>query len=265
MESHEARPDVYPYLLACLGPLLPLYLAGAERLWSRAKVSVATVSTLILISLAPLVAPWTDVSRGEWDRAVMSAAQIYVAVVLTQLGAIRSRALRTSLLLFALLPGLFAVGTEGLNELNSTLVASLRRVPAGLVPAAVSPELYDLALKVGEEVSRAGKPLVVDPWMERFVHLYLRNPRPGDVVVAPSVTPEYVACALLRSGLTRATAVTYVDLVGLQEVEVSEILCSEVKLPGGRVRVPLLIEEVASYGPVKVVEVWLVSTSNEHI
>ena len=262
LESHEARPEVYPYLLACLGPLLPLYLAGAERLWGRAGVSVATVSTLVLISLAPLVAPWTDVSMGEWDRAVKSAVQIYVAIALTQLGTIKSRALKTSLLLFALLPGLFAVGTEGLNELNSTLVASLRRMPTGLVPAAASPELYDLALRVGEEVSKVGRPLVVDPWVERFVHLYLRNPRPGDVLVVPTVTPEYLACTLLRSGLSRATAVTYADLGGLREVDVSEVLCSGVRLPAGRARVILLIEEVASYGPIKVVEVYILGMPN---
>jgi hypothetical protein len=44
--------------------------------------------------------------------------------------------------------------------------------------------------------------------MERFVHLHVRNPKPGDILVASLPTPYYIACALLSWNTGKAYVIS---------------------------------------------------------
>ncbi len=260
-ESLTFREWVYPYILICLGPLIPFFLLGIERFWGRAKVSIATASTLVALSLSPLLTPLTDFSGGEWDRLLMSASPFIVALAVPQLSLMRSRVAKIIFLVFLTLPGFLAVSTEGLNNLNSVLVSSLWRMPAGIVPTPGILEIYDQALEVAEEISRLGKPVVTGPWVERFVHLYLRNPRPGDIIVVPRTTPEDVACALLLNNLSRAYVITINKWGEVIEVVTSDSSCLEDLAVGSETRVEVVVKEVSSRSFFKILEVVITRNS----
>jgi hypothetical protein len=202
-ENLGDRPGPYAYILVGFGPLIPLYLIGAEKHWGNAKVSIATATTLIALSLAPLATPWTDFSGNEWDRLLMSAFQVFTAVSLTQLDLIRSRAAKAALIAFLTLPGFFAIGPPGLNHLNSTLLKSLRRYPPGMTPAPPDPSQYDDLMDIAQKAAQAGRPVIADPLAESFIHLHTPNPKPGQIIAAQP-TPEAAACTLLAQNITKA-------------------------------------------------------------
>lgn len=202
-ENLKDRPGPYAYILIGFGPLIPLYLIGAEKHWGKAKVSIATATTLIALSLAPLATPWTDFSGNEWDRLLMSAFQVFTAVSLTQLDLLRSRAARALLIAFLTLPGFFAIGPPGLSYLASPLFSSLRRYPQGMTPAPSDPSQYDDLMDIAQKAAQTGVPIVADPLAERFVHLYKPNPKPGQIIAAQP-SPETAACTLLAQNITKA-------------------------------------------------------------
>lgn len=252
------RELVIPYILICLGPVLPLYFAGVERLGNRARVSTATTTTLLALSVIPLIAPWTDVTGSEWDRVLMSASQVVISVAISQLGLLKGRVARAALLALIITPGALAVGTEGLNSLNSALTSSLKRMPPGMVPAAPTPEVYDAALKVAEEVSKVGRPIVVSYWFDRFVHLYVRNPKLGDIVVVADVSPQQVACVMVYGNLSKAYVVAYSKWGEVVEVDISREFCGNGFLVvGNKLHVELVVEEKLVESLFRVLEVHL--------
>jgi hypothetical protein len=133
----------------------------------------------------------------------MSAFQVSTAVSLTQLDLIRSKAARVLLLAFLTLPGFFAIGPPGLNNLDSPLFSSLRRYPQGMTPAPSDPSQYDDLMDIAQKAAQTGLPIVADPLAERFVHLYKPNPKPGQIIAAQP-SPEAVACTLLAQNTTKA-------------------------------------------------------------
>jgi hypothetical protein len=251
----EERPGVYPYILIGFGPLIPLYLLGVEKFWGRAKVSIATVSTLVAISLTPLMMPWTDLSRNEWDRLLMSACQVIIAVSLTQLNLMKSRTAKALFLFFIILPGFFAVGPEDLNFLNINLTKSLNRYPLGMIP--YPSVFYDNALEIARKASEAGRPIIVDRLIERFVHLHVRNPRPGDILVASPPTPYYIACAILSLNTNRTYLITDTNWTNPLQVEVST--------SGGKLLVQLEIKKLYSSGPYMLLEISLKEVIKEEL
>ena len=258
-EGFRFREWVYPYLLICLGPLIPFFLLGVESFRGVGRVSVATASTLIALSLAPLLIPWTDISGSEWDRLLMFASPLVIAVSVPQLSLLRCRAAKALLLAFIIFPGFSAVSTEGLNALNQTLVKSLWRAPAGISPATTSPEIYDQALEVAGRIPHISKPVVVDPWMERFTHLYLRNPKPGDILVVPEASPEYVACTLLNNNLSKTYAITYAGWGEVVEVKTSKEYCvGDLRPAGNETSVRMAVKEIYSKNVFRIVEVTIV-------
>jgi hypothetical protein len=206
-EALTERPSTYPYVLICLGGLAPLYLAAVERLWGRVPLSVAFSLLLLAIGLAPLLLPWSSLSGAEWDRVLMSASHIVVALSTSQLWVLRGRAVKAAYILFLVTPGVFMVGPEGVNDLNSVLASALKRFPSGLAPAAPDPSIYDAAVRIALKASEAGKPIVTNPWMERFIHLHIRDPKPGEVIVVPWTSPQHVLCSMILNNLSRVVTV----------------------------------------------------------
>jgi hypothetical protein len=189
----------------------------------------------------------------------MFASPLVIAVSVPQLSLLRYRAAKALLLAFMIFPGFLAVSTEGLNALNQTLVKSLWRMPAGISPATTSPEIYDQALEVAGKIPHIGKPVVVDPWMERFTHLYLRNPKPGDILVVPKASPEYVACTLLNNNLSKTYAITYAGWGEVVEVKTSKEYCVEgLTTAGNETSVRIAVKEIYSKNVFRIVEVTIV-------
>lgn len=224
-ETFSERPSLYPYILICLGTLAPLYLAAVERLWRRATLSIAFSLLLLLLSLTPLLLPWNSFSGVEWDRVLMSASHIIIALSASQLWMFRSRTVKSLYILFLITPGVFMIGPEGVNDLNSTLTSALKRFPSGLAPAAPDPAIYDAAMRIASRASEVSESIVANPWMERFIHLYIRDPSPREIIVVPQASPPYILCAMILNNISRVSVVTDYIFNSSTSVEVTKDFC----------------------------------------
>ena len=264
-EVFSERPDVYPYIIICLGPLTPLYIVAVERLWRRASLSLALSTTLVLLSLTPLITPWTSLSGAEWDRVLMSASHIVIALAISQLQILKNSIAKAFFILFLVTPGVFVVGPEGVNVLNSTLVSALKRYPRGLAPATPSLEIYDKAMEISAKAVEIGRPIIANPWMERFIHLYIRNPKPEEIVVVPRATPQHVLCTMILRNLSKAFTVTEYEF-NSSTVEISKDFCltegTLIPVNTTTIRIELNVEILAEEKPFKLIAINIKNIEN---
>jgi hypothetical protein len=267
-EAFVDRSSVYPYILISLGPLAPLYLIALEKLWRKIPLSITFSSLLLLLGLAPLLMPWTSFSGVEWDRVLMSISHIFVALSISQLSMIRSRVLKTLYILFLITPGVFMVGPEGVNDLNSVLVSALKRFPRGLTPATPDITTYDAAMAIAFKASNIGRPVIADPWIERFLHLYIRNPRQSDIIVVPQTNPPYILCAMYLNNLSKAFTITSFVLNTSTNVEVLKDFCltrgSIISTNTTILKAKLNIKTIAIENPYKLIEIDIENIEEKH-
>ncbi len=178
-------PSVFAYVMVTYGLLTPLLFIGLRVLRRRAPNSFWVFLILIALSLTPWLTPYTALTLSQWDRLLMTASIIAIPVALAKVRVLGSRVLIAIYLLMLILPGLYAVGGPEPSTYNSVLVKSLKRMPPGLSPMPASRLEFNSLMLAGEAASKlnlSNEPIISSSFNLRFIHLYVRNPTPNELI-----------------------------------------------------------------------------------
>ena len=188
------EPLVYAYVFITYGSILPLLLAGLGDLKEKAPNSYWLLLLLLGLALTPWLTPYTALTLGQWDRVLMTASTIALPTAFSKLSLLGRRELAALYILFTALPGLYALAGPTASEYyNSQLVEPLKRMPPGLSPMPSNREWFNSLQAAGSAAAKLAKPnepVLTSIFDERFVHLALRNPVPGQLVTVGWHRPQ---------------------------------------------------------------------------
>ncbi|MDW8083055.1 MAG: hypothetical protein RMI56_04555 [Sulfolobales archaeon] len=217
-----SAPEVFSYLFAGLGVVLPLtILALADQRQGAAFCAVA-LATLTLAGLSPALAPYTSVAL--WYRFLIGAAPVastlagvYLAkqprapiVQLTYLAILASTSLPFTLSILGAVPYGY----------------SIREFPvAGLTPLPFDRRLLEDLSEIAEEVKKWDRetPIVAPDWVARWVHLSVRNPPPGKLIWLWPKLNSTILDELKHLELEKAYVITTLETSDIENIKVKPI------------------------------------------
>ena len=164
------------YLIAGYGLLIPFALIGIRGSGVYYKLAILF---LFAAGLSPLIAPKTAIAT--WYRFLIGASPLMIPLAFKGAESIDIKKCLVPYLIVLIFPGLCFYMPYGVY--SGRLIAALREFPPYLTPSPSSQqELEDLRkLSMFMEELRPNAPIIVDASTARWIHLGLRNPRPGQL------------------------------------------------------------------------------------
>lgn len=178
-------PQAFAYFLITYGSLTPLLILGLDRELATVRRASFIVSTLLIMSLTPWISPHVSIPL-EFDRLLMCATPIAIPIGLASLKILKRRYLAAVVVALLVMPGFYASANPFLHNYNSILVTPLQRMPPGLMPAPPSSNDIRNLTEVAEKVKHLNlseTPLLTHVSYGRFIHLMIRNPREGELIL----------------------------------------------------------------------------------
>lgn len=193
--------QVVSYLVAGFGVVLPLAVAGAR---GAGRLYLLALLGLILAGVSPLLAPLSSVTT--WYRFLIGAAPL--AVPLAVRGALRAGDRRgiAALSLLVIVPGCLFLSPNG-AQYTSSLTGAIREFPQAMVPCPSGVRAFEGLSEAGKVaasyVGEGGAPVVAPADHARFIHTYVRNPTPSELVWLSTISGTSVNSTMNRLGVDR--------------------------------------------------------------
>ncbi len=163
------------YLIAGYGLLIPFALIGIRESGVYYKLAILF---LFAAGLSPLIAPKTAIAT--WYRFLIGASPLMIPLAFKGATTLNTKYLVLYLIVL-IFPGLCFYMPYGVY--SGRLIEALREFPPYLTPSPSSQQeledLKELSIFIGE--LRPNAPIIVDASTARWIHLGLRNPRPGQL------------------------------------------------------------------------------------
>ena len=204
--------QVVSYFVAGFGLVLPLAFLGMDK---ANRVYQFVVIGLIISGLSPLLAPYTSVQN--WYRFLIQVAPLSIPLAVKALSSHWSRGAVLVFSLMVILPGIYYLSPNGASYTNA-MATSLREFPQNMVPAPAGSNaeaLMEGGQKAAELVRNGSVPLVVTVYDGRFVHLYLRNPNPNDVIYLWSLDGHSLNATMSTLGVDGVFVMSNLGMRGL--------------------------------------------------
>ncbi|MEN3052118.1 MAG: hypothetical protein ABC596_09940, partial [Candidatus Methanosuratincola petrocarbonis] len=191
------RGQVVSDLVAGFGALLPLALLSLRRV-NGAYASA--VLGLVAAGISPIVASYTSVTT--WYRFLIGAAPLAVPLAMKTLSGSERKGAAAMVVLLLVAPGVaFTMPNGGIY--TATLVGAIREFPAAMTPSRASATAQEGLLEdapAALALVAGGEPLFAYAEHARFLHLFARNPSPGELVWVSSVNGWAVNSTMNRLG-----------------------------------------------------------------